>query len=294
MIHPYRPHLRFYATRAKELSNFGLWIWAVAFIGFIATQLDKVIAGKLLGIEMLGFYVLASRFGDIIALDMGRMTGMISFPAFAKLQDSPKKLREGFYTNLELLLFMVLPPTMILILLSPEFVPLFLGERWNPIVEVLQLLTAGGFIQCMMTQGTILLRALGKPQNEFQIILLRAIVVPVLAILMGRTWGLIGVAGASLIGTGLMLPIWWRLSTAASGLTGKELARAGGPVFLGAALMILVIWGIKQVSSAHALTIVGGLTFGLGAYLIPSWMVWRYRRSGPLARIFNLIETSLK
>ncbi|MDJ0659611.1 MAG: oligosaccharide flippase family protein [Crocosphaera sp.] len=74
----------------KEITSFGRWIFVSTAMTFLASQVDRLLLGKLLSLEMLGIYTIATTFSLIPAQVVDRLNTII-LPLIAKNQHLPRK-----------------------------------------------------------------------------------------------------------------------------------------------------------------------------------------------------------
>ncbi|MFC1934580.1 oligosaccharide flippase family protein, partial [Chloroflexota bacterium] len=203
LIHPYRPRLSFDSGKVKELFGFGKWILGSSILIFLITQGDGIFVGKLLGVTLLGFYQMAYRFSNAPATEIAHVISQVTFPAYSKLQDNLPGLRKAYLKTLQFTAFISVPLTGGIIILAPEFTSIFLGEKWMPIVPVMQVLALWGAIRSMGSTA-IIFRSIGKPRiitilQVARLILMAAIIYP-----LSIKWGILGTSLAVLLS---ILPI---------------------------------------------------------------------------------------
>ena len=69
----------------RYLTRFGRWVLASTAITFFATQIDRLILGRIAPLEVLGVYTIAYMFSRLPA-DIGvRLAGQVQFPALAEV-----------------------------------------------------------------------------------------------------------------------------------------------------------------------------------------------------------------
>lgn len=125
-------------------------------------NIDYVILGATLGPAQVGFYHRAFQMGMEY---QGKITGIMSrmaFPVYSRtatLADM-RNLRARI-TRLHAII--VLPLLAGLVALAPVFVPALFGARWEPAVEPVQILAAGGAFAALISGTGPLILAAGKP-----------------------------------------------------------------------------------------------------------------------------------
>ena len=195
LIHPYKPRLSSDLGRAKELFGFGKWIMGSSIIIFLITQGDDIFVGKLLGMTALGYYQLAYRISNMPATEITHVISQVTFPTYSKLQDNIPKLREAYLKVLQVTAFLSFPIAGLIFVLAPDFTRIFLGEKWMPMVPVMQVLCIFGVTRSLNATTGPIFQAVGKPSiltkiSLSQLIFLAAIIYPfaIKGKLIGVSW----------------------------------------------------------------------------------------------------------
>jgi O-antigen/teichoic acid export membrane protein len=192
VIIPGRPRIRFNAKIAKELFHYGKFITGLSVVVFITTEIDNVIIGKILGMEALGYYVLAYTLANLTATHISKVISRVLFPAYSVLQDNLPALREAFLRTLKLVSYLTIPAAAGLAVLSPEIVRVVYGDKWTPAVGSLVILSLFGCIRSLGSIQGYLYNAIGKPNITFYITLSKLILILVIIYPMTRGYALIG------------------------------------------------------------------------------------------------------
>ncbi|MBW1936731.1 MAG: lipopolysaccharide biosynthesis protein [Deltaproteobacteria bacterium] len=292
-IHPYRPRVWLDGPKVKELYTFGKWILGSSVIVFLATQGDDIFLGKVLGATVLGLYQMAFRFSNLVATEITHVTSQVTFPAYSKLQDNVPKLREGFLRTIEAVTSVALPITAGILILAPDFVQLFLGEKWLPMVPALRILSISGLIRSVTATGGPLFQAVGRPNMDFWMNLGRVGVMAMAIYPLTKMFGMNGTATTVVLGISATIPVWWRVSIGIIKSNYAELLKALVPSLAGTSIMSLFM-----LSTMRVLGKVGFLDFGLLVliavivYLAFQIFLWRRFHYGPIGSL-QMLKRSL-
>lgn len=128
----------------KSIKKFALGMSGIAFTGLILTHVDKIILSKMLSLEMLGYYCLASS----LAIGFTSLTSAIFstyFPAFSQLTatEKYKQLNDLYMQASRVLSLFVIPAALFGIFFSPEI--LFQWTR-----DPLAVMHASSCLSCLM------------------------------------------------------------------------------------------------------------------------------------------------
>jgi PST family polysaccharide transporter len=121
-------------TRARDVVGFGGRVMAIQSLNQVASNVDNVLVGRLLGAVALGFY---SRVFALMMLPvnlLGSSAQQVLLPGFARLQDDRPALRSRFYAAIDLVTGLVLPLSAMLVIASDSIVLLVLGSSWSPVI----------------------------------------------------------------------------------------------------------------------------------------------------------------
>ncbi len=247
IIHPYRPKISLDFHKAGELFGFGKYVLGSTILIFLITQGDDLIVGKILGATMLGYYQLAYKISNTPATEVTNILSQVAFPAFSKLQDNLGKLKDAYLKVLKFTAFLTFPLTGIIFILSPEFVRIFLGEKWFPIIPVMQSLVFAGLIRSILSTTSPLFYSVGKPRIETKCQTIRFIILAVCIYPLIIKAGLVGAAVAVILS---VLVSWLFFAYSAINLISlsvkKFLKEIGIPLF-NTIIFVLIIYGIKAI-----------------------------------------------
>ena len=70
---------------ARELFQFGRWVFVSTLLTFLATQCDRLIFGKMIPFELLGIYAIAFRLASIPTQVITRISHIVVFPSFSRI-----------------------------------------------------------------------------------------------------------------------------------------------------------------------------------------------------------------
>lgn len=243
IIHPYRPRLGFNRQQFKELFGFGKWILGSSIIIFLLTQGDDALVGKVLGVTALGFYQLAYRLSNMPATEITHVISQVTFPAYSKLQDNLPRLREAYLKVLQLTAFLSFPVAGLIFLLAGDFTKIFLGEKWMPMVPIMQALCIFGVTRSVNGTMGSFFQGIGTPRintitSGIQLIIMAIIIYP-----LAMKWNIFGVCLAVIIPNAFAL------------------------IYLGRKLLVIIDYGLRYVARLLFFPIIG--TIGMCLVILP-------------------------
>lgn len=283
ILYPFRPSLNFSLKEAKGLFHFGKYVFASALVTFFVMRGPDALVGKVLGLSFLGFYVAASGIANIPATSITHLISQIAFPAYAKLQDDLSALRDGYLKITRLTAFLSAPIAGGIFMLIPEFVQIFLGTKWMPIVVPVRILCIFGFFRSIYSAISPVLYGIGRPDLEFKVTFFNFVVTAVLIYPFTKGMGIIGTSIVfSLVGTMCMF-IMARLVYKLIRLNETGLQFFKDIIFPLAAtsFMCYFIFLIKLLFSYNlSVSFITSIIIGSGAYLLILYLFNRYFNYG--------------
>jgi len=205
-------------SRARDVVGFGGRVMAIQSLNQVASNVDNVIVGRLLGATALGFY---SRVFALMMLPvtlLGSSAQQVLFPQFARLQDDRTTLRAQFYAAVDLVAALVLPLSAMLVIASDSLVLLVLGPSWTPAITPTRVLFGAVMLRigCKVTDTLSIATGALMPTLWRQAGYASFVA---LGTLVGSRWGLTGVTTG--VAIALLLVYLWGLRSAAH-LVGAE------------------------------------------------------------------------
>lgn len=168
-LYPFRPSLKLDLDAVKGLFRFGKYVFGSGIAVFLVIQGPDALVGKILGLNPLGFYVLAFGIANTPTTSVTHVVSQIAFPAYAKLQNDLPKLREGYLKVTRLVTSLSAPIAGGIFMLIPEFVQIFLGTRWMPIVLPVRILCILGFFRSIASTVSPVFYGIGRPDIDFKL-----------------------------------------------------------------------------------------------------------------------------
>jgi O-antigen/teichoic acid export membrane protein len=193
-----------------SMIQYGGTVTLNSVIVYIAYNVDKVLLGRFWGAEVLGIYGRAYQLINLPTENLNSTIGQVAFPALARVQNDPVRLRSYFLKGYGLFLSLVMPITMGCALFAEDIVRVFLGPKWETAVPVFRLLAPTIFTFALVNPLAWLMTATGHATRSLRIAFVLAPVV-VAGYVAGLSYGPTGVAtGFSATAVLLVLPVlYW-------------------------------------------------------------------------------------
>ena len=129
-------------SRVSGFLGFGGIIVVERILWFLYTNLDVMIAGRLLEKELVGFYAVALSLSAIPLAKVMPIINQVSFSAFSRIQQDLPRVRDNVLRAIRFGFAIFLPVLWGMALVAPDGIPLLLGEDWRHLVLPIQLISA--------------------------------------------------------------------------------------------------------------------------------------------------------
>lgn len=223
------PHVRFGGT-----------VTLTKLLWQVTAQADILIAGRLFAHEVVGLYSVSMHLATLPMSKVMSVINQVAFPAVARLQDQPPRLRQRMLDGLRLLALAAVPAMWGVSSVAAEFVDVVLGDNWHPAILALQLVSFATPLRMLQMVLATALMGVGRTDLELRNTTIGAIVLPI-AFLVGARFGLIGLASSWLLAVPVLLALNLPRTLPALGLSFADLASAVRvPVLAGAAMYVAV------------------------------------------------------
>jgi len=192
VIVPGRVRFRLNFVIAKELFQYGKFITGLMIVVFLTRELDNAVIGKLLGMEALGYYVIAYTLANIPSTYISKLLAKVLFPMFSKLQADKIGLGVEYGRGIRLVIGVAVPVSVGIAVLAPEIVAALYGPRWAPAVAPLQILAVFGCFRALWMLNGYLYNAIGQPQIDFYVSSARLVVMGTVLYPLAMSYGIVG------------------------------------------------------------------------------------------------------
>jgi PST family polysaccharide transporter len=221
----------------RRLLGFGSQIALVGVLGGVLRNADYVVVGRALGVRALGLYTLAFRMPQLMIEGAVTIVGQVAFPAFARVQNDPARLRGGLLRALRLTALVITPLGLGLAVVADPFIRAVYGERWEPAIRVMQLLAVYMVVQGASRLIGDVYKATGRAGILSKLAVVKLLITLPLLIVFVRG-GIFGVALAQVMSATICTMIDLAVVRRVVGVTGRQLAGAFLPAARAGAILM--------------------------------------------------------
>jgi lipopolysaccharide exporter len=162
------PALYFRISDLKGYLSFGLYQVGARTITLLTARLDQFFISVFLGPVVLGYYSMGWNLTIQPLYRINAVLTRVSFPLFAGIQQDTQRLKRGYMFVIWILSSVNAPIMLGLAVIAPALVPLTLGEKWDPAIPTIQILSVVGWLRTMGNPIGSLLLAKGRADLDFK------------------------------------------------------------------------------------------------------------------------------
>jgi len=165
--YPQRLQLTWGLTSIRKIFSYSAYQFMFNIINYFSRNLDKLVIGKKLGMNQLGYY---QKSYSLMMLPLQNITAVVTpviHPIFSDFQDDIKKLASGYEKIIRLLAFIGLPLTVGLFFTAKELTLIFFGPQWMPSIPVFKILAISAGVQVILSSSGSIFQASGDTKSLF-------------------------------------------------------------------------------------------------------------------------------
>jgi O-antigen/teichoic acid export membrane protein len=286
----WRPSLRLRWREVRGFLDFGLYQMGERLVNYLSANTDYILIGRYLGQTALGTYSIAYQLAIKPVTYLNPMLNRVAFPVFATRQDNDAAIRRGYLHVVRLVAYATLPVLAGLAAVSPDFIEVVLGDRWEKSAPVLTVLCGVGILRSLANPIGSVLLAKNRPDLGFKgnvLMLISMVVVLLIAAprgIMYVAWASLGVTLAAYVG-------WLLLLRHVVGMGLREYAGVLRMPVLSTLVMLAAVLSIRGLLSAADAGPVPTLVCGAGVGAL-TFLALVARFDGTYAReIWRLFRT---
>lgn len=192
---------------AREVIHFGKWILLSSMLGFLVNSGDRLLLGGMVSSTTLGLYSIAYLFVGSVEGVTSKIMSDVAFPTFSEIvRTRPADLKKNYYKVLVVIASIAYFSSGFLMTFGQTLVDVLYDPRYRETGRLLELLAAI-LLTIPFRLSTQSFLALGKPQLQSVVILLRLITVFGLTPLGFYYFGFEGAVGAIILSHFSYVPI---------------------------------------------------------------------------------------
>lgn len=193
----WNPRIEFDRGIARHYFQFGFFMMLNRQLSYWLDKFDEFWTGTTLGETALGFYSRAYEFAGYPRRVVAKPLQDVFFSTYARLQDDRLRLSKAYYRVNSLVVRIGFLFSLGFVLVAREFILIFLGEQWLPMVFAFQLMVVYTLFDPLVVTAGRLATAVGHPEILTKINAVQFVVFVPLVVILARYFGIEGVAIAA-------------------------------------------------------------------------------------------------
>lgn len=299
--HLYAPYrFRLSTRRLNDIWSFSIWMTLGAVLTAITTRLDALLIGGVLGHKAVGYYSYGDEKANLPTRELSGPLVMVLFPGLAAVKDDPARLASGYKRIQRLIFAASLPAGVGFALIADQFVHLLLGDKWAPIIPIMQVIGVALAFENMIVGAIPLAMATGDTRPLFaRNVLSFACRTPAVALGL-LLFGIPGVLAARVFAVLCNLAIFLTLAKRLANVSVTEQFAGCVRSMLAVIVMAIAVLGFKTTLSpatlAQGLPLLATVAIGGLCYALAHGIIWLLagRPDGPEAEILAMLATILR
>jgi len=158
----------------NEIFGFSKHLIGTTFLTRITDEGDKFFVGKLLGLEALGVYNLASQTAHLFPSNVTTITNQIFASTFPKFAHDRALMRVRFLKVTKVIAFFSLPLMGVMALAAEPLILWVYSEKWSAAIVPFQILTVFAIFRSITSSTGAVFNSLQVPQRAFYPLLIYA------------------------------------------------------------------------------------------------------------------------
>ena len=147
----WRPSWQFDWQEIRSVMGFSLNLTVGNIFNYFARNADKLLIGRFLGMQDLGYYDLAYRLMLFPLQGISAVIGRVMFPLYSRMQDDAGQFGRTYLKVASAIALISFPLMLGLTALTGPFVLTLFGPAWTPVIPLLLILGPLGAVQSILT-----------------------------------------------------------------------------------------------------------------------------------------------
>jgi O-antigen/teichoic acid export membrane protein len=272
----HRPVLRFKKADLEGFLQFGLFQMGQRTVNYFSAQVDKLILGRILGMEMLGYYSLAWQIIFMPLMRINPIVTRVAFPIFSRVQHQRDVLSRYYTKAISILMTVNFPILFGLFIVANELIAVMYGEDYARVAGILRILTIVGLFKAFGNPNGAVFLAKGRADIGFYWNLFWTAVVTVSCYIFAKKFMTPeSVAYAQVV---VLLVAWipFYIIHKVAGVDYRPVLKHIGKLTLISAVMVAAIYAVSRLVTADVRIVLAvEVVTGAAVYAL---LIWRFDR----------------
>ena len=268
----WRPSAKVSFKPVRAMFGFSSKILATNIITQLNGQFLQALLGHFYPRADVGLYSQANKWNTMGYSVVGGMVGSIAQPVLAKVGNERERQQRVFRKILRFTAFLSFPAMFGIALIAPEFIPLALGEKWQPCVPYLQIIcVSGAFIPLSQLYSNLIIS--NGRSSLYLISTVALLVFQLSAMLLLYPYGILTLLYAIVSINVLWLLVWHFM---AAGQTGLKFTGAMAdiiPFAFVSVVVMLVAQTVAEMADMLVLRLLLKILIASLLYVVSMWIL---------------------
>jgi teichuronic acid exporter len=184
----------------KTLFSFGSKLLIAGVLATTVQNLYSILIGRYFNATQVGYFQQGYNYTNMLSGTLTSVVQGVTFPIMSSIQEDKNRLIQMYTKVMGIVVFVTFPVFVGFAAVSEEFVLIFLGENWVPIIPILIILSFARLITPISSLNLNILNARGR-SDLFLKTDLSKLPMTIIALFIAIPYGIVGVAIAQLITT---------------------------------------------------------------------------------------------
>lgn len=265
----WKPSWLFSIASFKNLFSFGSNLLIAGLVATTVQNLYSVLIGRNFNAQQLGYYQQGFNYTNILSTTLSSIIQGVTYPIMTSIQEDKERLVQVYIKVMGIVTLVTFPVFVGFAAVAEEFVLLFLGEKWRPIIPILIILSFARLITPISALNLNILNARGRSDLYLKTDLSK-LPMTVAALIIAVPFGIVAVAMAQLVTTFISFFINAYYPGKLFDFGAKEQLKQIFPIALASLVMYLSITFIKFDSLE--LQMLAKIVLGGGIYVAACWL----------------------
>ncbi|OEF81424.1 hypothetical protein B003_12570 [Vibrio breoganii 1C10] len=161
------PSFYFNNKKIKSFYSFGFYQMGERSLNYISANIDKVLIGKYLGMQSVGYYNMAWQLIIFPLAKINPVINKVAFPIYSKIQHNNEQINRYYSLSIKCLIIIIVPLLMFVAINSENIVLVVFGSGWSNTANLISILSFVGILKAIANPGGALLLSFGRADVGF-------------------------------------------------------------------------------------------------------------------------------
>lgn len=190
-INRFIPRPVFSVTRFRELFGFSSKLLYSGISYSVVSNIYPLVIGRVFTVDDVGYFNRALGYQQLPVLSFTGIIQQVTVPSFSKIQDDADRYRSGYRKAIQLSVFVIALPLVILFIAAKPLIVFLITDKWLPCVPMLKILVIGGIFYPLSALNVNMIGIKGRSDLVMILQFIKDFMT-ILGIGFGLIWGIQG------------------------------------------------------------------------------------------------------